>query len=91
MPRTRLIFFQEAGGRAPVREWLRELLALDPVAHARCVARIERLAAHGHELRRPTQTTCATVSTNCGRAVDTFTTASSISSMAGTSPSCAMR
>jgi len=46
-------FFQDAEGRAPVREWLRELQRSDPRAHADCVARIERLSELGHELRRP--------------------------------------
>ena len=53
MPRTRVVFFQESDGRAPVREWLRSLREVDARAHARCVARIARLAELGHELRRP--------------------------------------
>ncbi len=53
MSQTRVWFFQDAGGKAPVREWLRELWREDPRAHAKCVARIERLAELGHELRRP--------------------------------------
>ena len=53
MPRTQVVFYQEAVGRAPVREWLRELRKVDARAHARCMARIEHLAEWGHELRRP--------------------------------------
>ena len=53
MPQAQVVFYQEADGRAPVREWLRELRRSDAKAHAKCVARIERLAELGHELRRP--------------------------------------
>ena len=53
MPITRVTFYQDADGRAPVREWLRELRRRDARGHEKCVARIERLAELGHELRRP--------------------------------------
>jgi len=53
MPKVEVAFFQEADGSAPVREWLVELRRQDAKAHAKCVARIERLAELGHELRRP--------------------------------------
>ncbi len=53
MPKTEARFYQDADGRAPVREWLRELRQSDSRAHAKCVARIERVAEAGHELRRP--------------------------------------
>lgn len=53
MPRTEVVFFQEPDGRAPVRAWLAELHRRDVRGHAKCVARIERLATAGHELRRP--------------------------------------
>ena len=53
VPKTQVVFFQDADGRAPVREWLRELRRSDAHAHAKCVARVERLAELGHELRRP--------------------------------------
>jgi len=53
VPKTQVRFYQDADGRAPVREWLRELSQSNPKAHAKCVARIERLAEAGHELRRP--------------------------------------
>ena len=53
MARTRVVFFQEADGSAPVRDWLRHLRDRDQRAHARCMARVERLAELGHELRRP--------------------------------------
>lgn len=48
-----MVFFQEPDGRAPVRAWLADLHRRDAHGHAKCVARIERLAAAGHELRRP--------------------------------------
>lgn len=53
MPQTRVFFYQDASGEAPVRLWLRRLRRSDPRGHEKCVARIERLAELGHELRRP--------------------------------------
>ena len=53
MPKTEVLFFREADGRVPVREWLVELRRHDVRAHEKCTARIERLAEAGHELRRP--------------------------------------
>ncbi len=53
MPQTRLLFFQDADGIAPVWEWLKDLRASNPKAFAKCVVRIRRLAELGHELRRP--------------------------------------
>lgn len=53
MPQTRLLFFQDAAGFAPVWEWLKELRVANAKAYAKCVVRIRRLAEMGHELRRP--------------------------------------
>lgn len=53
MPLTRIIFYQEEPSKAPVVDWLRELRRTDRLAYAKCVARIRRLAALRHELRRP--------------------------------------
>jgi len=53
MPRTKLVFYQEDNGYAPVVEWLRELRATNERAFAKCKARLNRLAEAGHELRRP--------------------------------------
>ena len=53
MPQTRLLFFQNADGAAPVWEWLKDLRAGNPKAYAKCVVRIRRLTELGHELRRP--------------------------------------
>ncbi len=53
MPQTRLLFFQDADGAAPVWEWLKDLRAGNPKAYAKCVVRIRRLTELGHELRRP--------------------------------------
>ena len=53
MPQTRLLFFQDANGAAPVWEWLRVLRTGNPKAYAKCVVRIRRLVELGHELRRP--------------------------------------
>jgi len=53
MPQTRLVFFQDADGAAPVWEWLKDLRVSNPKAYAKCVVRIRRLVELGHELRRP--------------------------------------
>ena len=53
MPRTRVVLFRASDGRIPVREWLDELGRRDRRALAKCVDRVERLAALGYELRRP--------------------------------------
>jgi len=53
MPQTRVVFFQEANGEAPVAGWLRELMRTNDRAWANCRARIEQLAQTGHELRPP--------------------------------------
>ena len=53
MPHTRLLFFQDADGAAPVWEWLKALRTRNPKAYAKCVVRIRRLVELGHELRRP--------------------------------------
>lgn len=53
MPRTRVIFFKDQDGHAPVLEWLKQLQDRNPKAWANCRARIELLNMFGHELRRP--------------------------------------
>jgi len=53
VPRTRLVFYKEADGSVPVKEWLEELRRTDRRGFAKCVERIQRLAALGYELRRP--------------------------------------
>lgn len=50
MPTTRLIFYRDDDGTAPVLEWLE---TLPSKARAKCVVKMERLAEMGHELRRP--------------------------------------
>jgi phage-related protein len=47
---TTLLFFREDDGRTPFVDWFR---ALPEKAQDRCRARIERLRALGHLLRRP--------------------------------------
>ncbi len=50
MPKTTILFYQEADGVVPVLQWLRSL----PLkARDKCTIKIERLAELGHELRRP--------------------------------------
>ena len=53
MPQTPIVFYKETHGEVPVLDWLRALRRRDRRAYAACVARIQRLAALGHELRRP--------------------------------------
>ncbi|MEQ8848508.1 type II toxin-antitoxin system RelE/ParE family toxin [Botrimarina sp.] len=53
MPQTLLQFYQDDDGSVPVRDWLAGLQQTDRRAFAKCVAAIDRLAALGHELRRP--------------------------------------
>lgn len=53
MPRTEVFFYEEAPGNVPALAWLRKLRNRDKAAYAKCVARIQRLAELGHELRRP--------------------------------------
>jgi phage-related protein len=50
MPPTKGVIFCEANGSAPLLDWLD---GLPPKARDKCVVRIERLKAVGHELRRP--------------------------------------
>lgn len=50
MPQTTVVFFQEANGSVPTLAWLK---GLPHKAQDKCVVKIERLAALGHELRRP--------------------------------------
>ena len=53
MPQTKLLFFLDADGTAPVWEWLKDLRTRNPKAFAKCVVRVRRLVELGHELRRP--------------------------------------
>ncbi|NJK73783.1 MAG: type II toxin-antitoxin system RelE/ParE family toxin [Richelia sp. CSU_2_1] len=53
MPETRVIFYQDRDGEAPVLEWLKSILKQDRKGYANCVARIQQLASTGYELRRP--------------------------------------
>ncbi len=53
MPRTGVVFYQEAPGDVPALDWLRGLHRTDRRGYAKCVARVQRLAELGHELRRP--------------------------------------
>jgi len=53
MPKTRVIFYQEKDGEAPVMEWLEGLKGMNMKAWAKCRVRIEQLAESGYELRRP--------------------------------------
>src|SRR5262245_46572837 len=50
MPLTHVVLFREVDGAVPLLNWFDEL----PVkVVAKCEARLERLRALGHELRRP--------------------------------------
>lgn len=50
MSETRVIYFQDEDGTVPLLEWLDDLPAK---AQDKCLARLTRLEALGHELRRP--------------------------------------
>jgi phage-related protein len=54
MPQTQVVFYQERSGEVPVLAWLKKLRREDLKAYANCAVAVERLAEHGHELRRPT-------------------------------------
>jgi phage-related protein len=53
VPETKVIFYQDRDGTAPVLEWLKILLKHDRKGYANCVGRIQQLANIGYELRRP--------------------------------------
>ena len=53
MPATQVVFYRERDGTVPVQDWLDELQHRDRGAFKKCVARLRRLRAFGHELRRP--------------------------------------
>jgi phage-related protein len=53
MPKTRVIFFREDMRKAPVYDWLSDLRRTNAKAWVNCRVKIEMLAQHGHELRRP--------------------------------------
>ena len=53
MPRRQVVFYREVEGEVPVLDWLGKLRRTDRRAYETCVAAVERLAAFGHELRRP--------------------------------------
>jgi phage-related protein len=53
MPKTRVLFYQDDRGRAPVVEWLRHLRRSDVDAYDKCAAKIARLQEEGSDLRRP--------------------------------------
>jgi len=53
MPQTTIVFYKGEDGEVPVLVWLRALHRRDRRAYAACIARIQRLAAIGHALRRP--------------------------------------
>jgi hypothetical protein len=53
MPETRVIFYQDEDGDAPVLDWLDELERKDPKGLLNCLDRIQKLASMGHQLRRP--------------------------------------
>ncbi|HEY2410987.1 MAG TPA: type II toxin-antitoxin system RelE/ParE family toxin [Pirellulaceae bacterium] len=50
MPKTNIVLYRETDGSVPLLEWLD---GLGRKARAKCIARLQRLAELGHELRRP--------------------------------------
>ncbi len=53
MPQTKVFFFCDDDGTAPVLEWLAELSRKQRKAAEKCLVRIETLKQLGNELRRP--------------------------------------
>jgi phage-related protein len=53
MPTVDVVYFRDSDQSAPVLDWLVELAKRDRKAVEKCLARIELLREHGHELRRP--------------------------------------
>ncbi|MEP6754669.1 MAG: type II toxin-antitoxin system RelE/ParE family toxin [Chthonomonadales bacterium] len=53
MPKTKVVFFMEEGGRVPVLEKMTDWAARDMRIVAKCFERIEALRERGHEIRRP--------------------------------------
>ena len=53
MPRINVLIFAEAVGSSPLLIWLDDLRQVPSRARDKCIAKIERLAEQGHELRRP--------------------------------------
>ena len=53
MPETRVLFYCDEDGTAPVLEWLTELTRRQRKVAENCLVRIETLRQLGHELRRP--------------------------------------
>jgi phage-related protein len=51
MPATDLIFYREENGSVPALEWIESLGNVKAIV--KCRAKLMRLAALGHELRRP--------------------------------------
>jgi phage-related protein len=50
VPPTEVVFYAESDGSCPVLAWLD---GLQQKVRYKCIVRIERLAALGHEMRRP--------------------------------------
>jgi phage-related protein len=50
MPHVEVIIYQESDESVPLRDWLDEL---QPAAQDKCLARLDLLEEHGHDLRRP--------------------------------------
>src|SRR5438034_1096232 len=53
MPQTKVVFYRDENGRAPVVDWPKELLGTNEPAFKNCAAAIKELERSGHELRRP--------------------------------------
>ena len=53
MPKVDVVFWQGRRGKVPVLSWLDDLEVTDARGYAKCITKIELLAARGHELRRP--------------------------------------
>ena len=53
MPTTKVVFYQESEGDAPIIDWLRTIRKKDKKGFLNCLVRVEQLRDSGYELRRP--------------------------------------
>jgi phage-related protein len=53
LPRTEVIFFAETDGRCPLLDWLDDHRQVSVKVRDKCIVKVERLAEHGRDLRRP--------------------------------------
>ena len=53
MPRVEVIIYADDDGSSPLLNWLDDPRKVSVKARDKCIVKVERLAEHGHALRRP--------------------------------------